>query len=217
MSTAAVLFDLDGTLAVSEETHQRAIDDVLRALGIEKPAGFDQQVMGLSMRATFEALRQQTTLALSYTQLSAAKHRAFLARIDELHWRAGAREAMQAAQDSGHQIAVVTNSDRIVLDASLRALGISRPDLITVSRNDVREGKPEPEPYLRAAWLLRRHAEHCVVVEDSHAGASAGLRAGMRVIGWPQAATGRMQFPEGVCRADSHALWPALKSQLDQV
>lgn len=217
MTTAAVLFDLDGTLVVSEETHQRAIDDVLRALGIEKPAGFDKQVLGLTMRATFEALRRQTTLGLSYTQLSAAKHRAFLARIHELHWRAGAREAMQAAQDSGCQIAIVTNSDRMSLDASLRALGISQPGLITVSRNDVREGKPDPEPYQRAAWLLGLQADRCVVVEDSHAGASAGLRAGMRVIGWPQAATGDVQFPAGVCSADSHALWPTLKSQLDQV
>lgn len=217
MTPRAVLFDMDGTLAVSEETHHRAMDDVLHALGIQKPAGFDTDMTGKSMRATYEALRQQTPLALSYAELAAAKYRAFLARIHELHWRTGAREAMQAAQAAGCQIAVVTNSDRILLDASLRVLGIDQPDQVTVSRNDVREGKPDPEPYLRAAWLLGLQAADCVVVEDSHTGSTAGLRAGMRVIGWPEVSTHSIQFPQGVCIADPLALWPALKNQLDQI
>ncbi len=217
MTPRAVLFDMDGTLAVSEETHHRAMDDVLHALGIQKPAGFDTDMTGQSMQATFEALKQRTPLALSYAELAAAKYQAFLARIHELHWRTGAREAMHAAIAAGCQIAVVTNSDRILLDASLRVLGINWPDQITVSRNDVRDGKPDPEPYLRAAWLLGLQAGHCVVVEDSHTGSTAGLRAGMRVIGWPEDHSNKMQFPEGACIADTHALWPTLKSQLDQI
>lgn len=215
MTARAVLFDMDGTLVISEETHHRAIDDVLRKLGIAKPEGFDQQMTGLTMRATYEALKQQTALDVSYEELSAAKHQAFLDRIDELQWRPGAREAVRAVQDAGCQMAIVTNSDRILLDASLRALGLSRPDLTTVSRNDVREGKPYPEPYLRAAWLLGLEAHDCVVVEDSHAGSTAGLRAGMRVVGWPEPDNQNPSFPEGVHIADTQALWPALKTQLD--
>jgi HAD superfamily hydrolase (TIGR01509 family) len=216
MTPRAVLFDMDGTLAISEETHHRALDDVLRALGIQKPAGFDTDMTGQSMRASYDYLKQQTTLTLGYAELAAAKYQAFLARIHELHWRTGAREAMQAAESAGCQIAVVTNSDRILLDASLRVLGIHRPDQITVSRNDVRDGKPHPEPYLRAAWLLGLQAGDCVVVEDSHTGSTAGLRAGMRVIGWPEVSAHGMPFPEGVCIADTQALWPTLKNQLDQ-
>lgn len=217
MSKRAVLFDMDGTLVISEETHHRAMDDVLRKLGIQKPDGFDQQMTGLTMYATFEALQRQTTLNISYAELSAAKHQAFLDRIHELHWRPGAQEALQEAQGRGCHIAVVTNSDRILLDASLRALGLSRPDMTTVSRNDVREGKPHPEPYLRAAWLLDVQAGDCVVVEDSSAGATAGLRAGMRVVAWPEGVANSARYPEGVHMAEPHALWPTLKSQFDPI
>lgn len=216
MIRCAVLFDMDGTLALSEETHHRALADVLQDLGIEKPDQFDAKMTGQSMHALYAALKQHTSLSLSYAQLAAAKNQAFLSRIDELRWRPGAREAMKAAHEAGYHVAVVTNSDRILLDASLRLLGITIPDQITVSRNDVKEGKPQPEPYLRAAWLLGLPPSACVVVEDSHAGATAGIRAGMRVIGWPEAAH-NMQFPDGVCIADSHTLWPTLKTQLDSL
>lgn len=216
MTRLAVLFDMDGTLALSEETHHRALADVLQNLGIEKPARFDADMTGQSMHALYVALKQQTSLALSYAELAAAKYQAFLTRIHELRWRPGAREAMNAAREAGYQIAVVTNSDRLLLDASLNLLGINLPDQITVSRNDVQKGKPQPEPYLRAAWLIGLPPSACVVVEDSHAGATAGLRAGMRVIGWPETAN-NMQFPDGVCLADSPALWPTLKIQLDSL
>ena len=49
-----------------------------------------------------------------------------------------------------------------------------------MSRNDVRIGKPDPEGYLRAAWLLNAAPAECLVVEDSLSGAAAGLAAGMR-------------------------------------
>lgn len=216
MTAHAVLFDMDGTLALSEETHHRALDDVLREWGIDKPAGFDTDMTGQSMQATYAHLKATTGLTRSYSELAAAKYRAFLTRIHELRWRPGAQEAMQAAREAGCHIAVVTNSDRILLEASLQHLGINLPDQITVSRNDVRQGKPQPEPYLRAAWLLGVSPAHCIVVEDSHAGSSAGVAAAMRVIGWPETPHS-MSFPEGVCLAESHALWPTLKTQLDSL
>jgi beta-phosphoglucomutase-like phosphatase (HAD superfamily) len=49
--------------------------------------------------------------------------------------------------------AVVSNSDRLIVEVNLRMIGIGAPGIKTVTRNDVRAGKPDPEPFMRAAYL----------------------------------------------------------------
>ena len=94
--------------------------------------------------------------------------------------------------------AVVSNSDRLIVDANLRAVGIVEPGMKTVSRNDVRDGKPDAEPFLRAAWLTGIDPADTVVMEDSFTGARAGLAAGMRTIFWPERPmTGTGRFAGG--------------------
>jgi HAD superfamily hydrolase (TIGR01509 family) len=87
----------------------------------------------------------------------------------------------------GVQQAVVSNSDRVIVDANLSAVGLIYPGMRTISRNDVREGKPHPEPFLRAAWLAGVDPADAVAVDDSVTGATSGLAAGMRTIFWPEA------------------------------
>jgi beta-phosphoglucomutase-like phosphatase (HAD superfamily) len=54
-----------------------------------------------------------------------------------------------------------------------------------VTSTDVLRGKPDPEPYLKAAVALRFPSADCIVVEDAPAGIRAGKTAGARVIGFP--------------------------------
>lgn len=84
------------------------------------------------------------------------------------------------------------------MEANLTAVGFRWPAQITVSRNDVRQGKPSAEPYLRAAWLLDVDPASCVVIEDSATGAQAGLEAGMRVVGLVHERSTRPDFPNGL-------------------
>ena len=54
---------------------------------------------------------------------------------------------------------------------------------VLVSAEDVTNGKPHPEPYLKGAQLLKVDPAKCIVVEDAPNGIHAGRQAGMRVIG----------------------------------
>jgi sugar-phosphatase len=66
----------------------------------------------------------------------------------------------------------------------LRAAGFPiLPTLITAG--DIQRGKPDPEPYQKAAARLGYPPAECVVVEDAPAGIRAGKAAGARVIGFP--------------------------------
>jgi beta-phosphoglucomutase-like phosphatase (HAD superfamily) len=98
---------------------------------------------------------------------------------------------------AGIRQAIVSNSSRMLLEAGLRALDLQDPQLISISINDVRAGKPDPEPYQRAAWLLRVTPEEAIVVEDSPTGTLAGIAAGMRVLAWPEHESAAGTFPQG--------------------
>ena len=60
-------------------------------------------------------------------------------------------------------------------------VGLPRPERF-VSADDVENGKPHPEAYLRGAEILGVSPEACVVVEDAPSGVSSARSAGMRVI-----------------------------------
>ncbi len=77
--------------------------------------------------------------------------------------------------------AIATSAPRAFALSLLDQLELPRPRTF-VSGEDVGAGKPQPFPFLRAAWSLKRDIKDCVVVEDAPAGITAARRAGARVI-----------------------------------
>jgi sugar-phosphatase len=78
--------------------------------------------------------------------------------------------------------AVVTSAYRDVAHARLHQSGIPVPRVL-ITADDVRSGKPEPEPYLAAADELGVPATDCLVVEDAPAGVVSARAAGAWVAG----------------------------------
>jgi len=91
----------------------------------------------------------------------------------------GAAELLHALP--ADQWTVVTSCTRALALVRLRAAGLPTPAQMVTS-NDVVNGKPSPEPYLKGAELLGLAAADCVVVEDAPAGIRSGKAAGARVI-----------------------------------
>jgi HAD superfamily hydrolase (TIGR01509 family) len=140
----------------------------------------------------------------------AAKTSLCLERAIDIRLRAGVELCLHQLTDMGVRSAFVSNADRIVVDANLRAAGVLKPGVVSVSRNDVRRGKPAPEPFLRAAHLLGAPPEECIVIEDSRLGVTAGLAARMHVIAWPQSAANAEEFSSRAILLRDHNLWQRL-------
>ena len=78
--------------------------------------------------------------------------------------------------------AIVSSATRRLLVARLEAAKLPLPNWI-VSADEVVNGKPHPEPYLRGAELIHIAPADCLVVEDAPSGVHAGKAAGCRVLG----------------------------------
>ncbi len=76
---------------------------------------------------------------------------------------------------------IVTSSTRPLAEVRLRAAGLPIP-LRLITSSDINNGKPHPEPYLKAAGVLGFPPAECIVVEDVPAGIRSGKAAGAKVI-----------------------------------
>ena len=194
MTPKAVFWDMDGTLVDSEPLHEAALVAALRSVGIAPPVNLHERVLGVAAAPVYDMLRSEFGLDLPFDDWIVRKYDHYLPMAETLKPRPGAIEVFNALRALGVQQAVVSNSDRVIVDANLSAVGLIYPGMRTISRNDVREGKPHPEPFLRAAWLAGVDPADAVAVDDSVTGATSGLAAGMRTIFWPEAP---MEGPPG--------------------
>lgn len=217
MSACAVLFDMDGTLVDSEPFHYETLLEAIAAFSGVVPDNFEKRITGTTIADCHAMLRDETGFTADLDTFVKAKYAAYVSGAIRLKLRPGATEVLAYLDKAGIPYAIVSNSDRMLMDANLRAVGLQRPDFISVSRNDVREGKPSAEPYLRGAYLLGVEPSQCIVVEDSVPGAHSGLAAGMTVIGWPEPHRTDLIFPNGVLIADPENLLSSLQPLLSAV
>ena len=91
----------------------------------------------------------------------------------------GAQELLRSLPEGRWTIA--TSCTRPLAEVRLRAAGLPIPERLITS-NDVVRGKPDPEPFVKAAANLGFAATDCIVLEDAPVGIRAGKAAGARVI-----------------------------------
>jgi len=176
---SAVLFDLDGVLIDSTP----AVARVWSRWAVEH--GFDpetvvRQAHGRPSRTTIRELLPRADIDHAVLDIEDREvERREMEDLEGVVLLPGARELLNALPPERWTIA--TSCTRPLAGVRLRAAGLPIPKTIVTS-SDVKIGKPDPEPYLKAAEKLGFAASECIVVEDAPAGVRAGKAAGARVI-----------------------------------
>src|SRR5699024_289225 len=104
-----------------------------------------------------------------------------MVRSNGLPWRPGARELLEATRAAHVPCALVTMSWKPLTDVVLAGSPEGTFDVV-VTGDAVDQGKPHPEPYLRAAASLGVPPSACVAIEDSLPGLASATAAGARVL-----------------------------------
>jgi len=172
---SAILFDLDGVLVDSTI----AVEREWRAWGASK--GID----GDAILAISHGMRTVEVIRRVAPQLDAEAEAREIEAI-EAEDRDGAA-AMPGAIELLARIpaarwCVVTSGSRHLATNRMRFCGLPVPRVM-VTADDVTNGKPHPEPYLKGAQGLGFPASDCLVIEDAPAGIQAAHAAGARPIG----------------------------------
>ncbi len=179
----AVLFDMDGTLILTEDRTDRAVLALLAEHHVDVPSGFDlTDFHGVTWEASARNLKVRWP-ALQDVELAGSLQRHFHQTFitDPPPVVPGAVEAVRAAA-AELPVAIVTSSNRETLELVCHQLQLVELLGATVGAEDCSESKPHPEPFLLGAERLGVSPQRCLIFEDSGAGVQAGLSSGATVI-----------------------------------
>jgi HAD superfamily hydrolase (TIGR01509 family) len=178
----AVLWDLDGTLVDTEPYWMEAEYELVDAHGGRWNREHALNLVGNDLLSSGRYLREHSGIDLEPAQIVEELLDRVVARVEQrVPWRPGALELLADLRRSEIPCALVTMSYRRFVAPILSAL--PRDSFAAIVTGDsVSQGKPHPEPYQKAAALLRVDPARTLAIEDSNTGARSAEAAGCTVL-----------------------------------
>lgn len=193
-SARALIFDVDGTLAETEEVHRRAFNEAFAEAGLDW--FWDQVTYGRLLRVAggkerIRAFDQRNAVpSLTFADIAdlhriKTAHYAALIAAGGCPLRPGVRTMLSHARERGQRLAIATTTSHGNIDALLSvALGLDWGGLFeaVVAGDDVARKKPAPDVYIEVLARLGLGPADCIALEDSGNGLAAAAQAGIPVV-----------------------------------
>lgn len=213
---SAIIFDCDGTLVDSEFINNKACVDALNKHGVTAYSleyAF-RHFVGIAMGDIRKLVMREQGIELPESFVSDFVEFAKDAKKEFLQPLAHALDAVEELSRD-YKICVASNGEREMVLDSLRLVGLDKffSEDRVFTKIQVPRGKPAPDLFLLAAARLGTPPENCLVIEDSVAGVTAGLAAGMTVVGFTGAAHDSAVSHQALDDAGAHVvlpLWPEI-------
>ena len=181
----AVIFDMDGVLIDAKEWHYEALNRALALFGYTITR-YDHLVTydGLPTRKKLEMLSKEQNLPLElHSFINEMKQRYTMEIVHSKCKPVFNKEyAMSRLKADGYKIGVASNSVRNSIITMMEMSDLLKYIDVVVSNQDVKEGKPNPEIYLKAIASVGAEPDECLVIEDNINGIKAGQAAGAYVM-----------------------------------
>lgn len=191
----AVCFDLDGLMFNTEHVFFDAAGELLGRRGKVMTIDVMNVLIGRRPLESFKALVEYLQLDDAPTELLAESRVIFDAMLPtRLAPMPGLFELLDLIEGNDLPKGVATSSPRLYLHNVLDQFQLRPRFPMTLTAEDVTHGKPNPEIYLKAAAALGVEPAEMLVLEDSHAGTSAGVAAGAHVVSVPHEFTAAHDF-----------------------
>ncbi|MCG7361474.1 HAD family phosphatase [Roseomonas sp. ACRSG] len=179
---AAVIFDMDGLLFDSEALYHDAIMAAARELGHSFTTEDFLKLVGRPWLVNRAALQEHIGPKADVEVFRATWTRHYRGMRSLLALKAGVVELLDRLDELGLLRAICTSSSREEVEHNLALHGLAHRFHAVIAAGDYAQGKPAPDPFLRAAEVLGVAPEDCLALEDSHNGVRSADAAGMRTI-----------------------------------
>jgi HAD superfamily hydrolase (TIGR01509 family) len=202
----AVIFDLDGVIWDGEPLYHEAFNVVLAPYEHAVSESDYSQIIGLSVEAAWEWVRQHCSL----TESPAVFYRAYNDAVLQLMKQPrkplpGVADLLTQLKARGIRVGLASASLRQWVDTTLDGLGLNGAFATTVTASEVEQSKPAPDLYVTAAERLGVPPGECLAFEDTPSGIASAKAAGMFAVQVRASSTALPPLPKADMVIDKYA------------
>jgi len=178
----AVIFDMDGTIADSEKIVRKVSIDFFKDRGIILSKKEETIIFALTWKEFVKKVLENHGKKYKQSIKNTLKERYVRNMRRDVQAIPGVHELLEVVSKN-FKVALATNSRLREVEIIFSKLGFHKYFQLKLAKDHIKNEKPDPEIYLKAAELLKVNPEECVVFEDSVIGVQAAKSAGMKCVG----------------------------------
>lgn len=183
----AVIFDMDGTLVDSEPTHKLVEREIFDELGIVVSEEEHESYVGSTSYDFWRMIKERHGVSDSLEDMIARERQRYLGYVRDskgLSPTPGVVALLQQFQEQGISLGLATSASRQSMEMILKTFELEKFFGVRFCGDDVLNGKPNPEIFLKTAEGLNVGPHRCLVFEDAENGLRAAKNAGMKCVGY---------------------------------
>jgi len=214
MNISAIIWDLDGVLIDSEPYHIEAEIETMGQYGIRLTHSIAKEYLGVKLEDYFTDIVSRFGVSIPAGEMI-KKHYNTLIRYYKAVFPLTPHAVEVLKQLKGQYLmGIATSSEKKLARLALERYSLLPYFKTVIYGEDVKFGKPNPEPFFTVSSRLKVDPGSVVVVEDSISGIRAGKKAGMYVIARKALHNNDLDFSSADFVVDDLREIPALLKQL---
>ncbi|MDB4595669.1 HAD family phosphatase [Flavobacteriaceae bacterium] len=183
----AIIFDMDGVIVNSEPLHRKAYFDMFEEFNLSVSNKLYESFTGKSTSAICKELCEIFDLSISHEKLMFSKRKHFKTIFDndpEFQMIDGALSLIKNYFYNNLTLILASSASMTNINRIFKKFDLDKFFKAKISGADLKESKPNPEIFIKAAKLSGFNKSECIVIEDSTNGIIASKSAGIYCIGY---------------------------------
>jgi len=183
----AIIFDMDGVIVNSEPLHRKAYFDMFEEFNLDVSNRLYESFTGKSTSAICKELCEIFDLSISHEKLMFSKRKHFKTIFDndpEFQMIDGALSLIKNYFYNNLTLILASSASMTNINRIFKKFDLDKFFKAKISGADLKESKPNPEIFIKAAKLSGFNKSECIVIEDSTNGIIASKSAGIYCIGF---------------------------------
>ena len=199
MNIQAVVWDFDGVLLDSELLHIEAEIETFGKYDIRPPSSVMKQYLGIKLKDYFGDMAERYGLQSSLGDMIEAHYKTLIHYYGEVFpLNPHALEVLEHLAKS-YKMAIATSRESELAQLAMKRWSLQKYFSALIYGDEVKAGKPDPEPFLRACDRLKVLPSDAVAIEDAEAGFESAKKAGMYVVALKWEHNREMDFSQANC------------------
>ncbi len=190
----AIIFDMDGVIIDSEPLHFELERELLEEFGGKVSKEEHETFVGTTDYHMWDTFKNKFDLEPSIEEFIEMKKKKFVQNIHRVKLIENFHGFLVKVHEEGYAVALASSNNKKAVDSIIENFGLDKYFKVAISGEDVTNGKPNPEIFLKAANKINAEPYECLVIEDSTNGVIAAKAAGMKCVGLKNPSSGNQDL-----------------------